>query len=240
MKIVKYACLAFVVLFSISACNKKDYYKDYGVHEAKFNGTVLQYLKSKPEVFSKTDSVIIYAGMQNVFTDSSITFFAPNNLTIENMILSYNAGQKNEGKDTVQYLSQVKPEVWKALLSLYIFRGANKMSAYQQIDFNLLQSFPGQIYTSYEGRPVQIGVIYDNALSTGAKYAGYRHLIIAYIQNLSAPMDKSQWIPADIGTSDIQTSNGVVHILRWSTNSITGAPHYFGFDRVRFGLLVNN
>lgn len=240
MKILKYACLAFVVLFAISACNKKDYYKDYGIHDAKFAGTVLQYLRSKPEVFSKTDSVIIYAGMENIFSDSMITFFAPNNMTIDNLILSYNAAQRNEGKDTVQFLSQVKPEVWKGLLSLYVFQGARKLSDYQQIDFSLLQSFPGQTFTSYGGRPMQIGVIYDNAISTGAKYAGYRHLIIAYIQNLSAPIDRNQWIPADISSSDIQPVNGVVHILRWSTNGITGAPHYFGFDRVLFGLLVNN
>jgi hypothetical protein len=71
-------------------------------------------------------------------------------------------------------LDQIKPEVWRNTLSQYIFEGKNLLKDYPQRDTVSYVAYPGQNYTSYGGRIMNIGVIFNNA--GGVQYAGYRQL----------------------------------------------------------------
>ncbi|TCC91969.1 hypothetical protein EZ428_09520 [Pedobacter frigiditerrae] len=204
-KIVFLMLAGVLVLFA--GCKK--YYFDSGVHEAKFDGTILQYLKSKPAFFDSTLRVIELAGMTDVVDKEQITFFAPPSGSIYKSIKRLNQYLKFNGKDTVSQLSQIKQSVWKNALSQYIFKGKNLLKDYPQRDTASYLAYPGQNYTSYAGRIMNVGVVFNDA--GGVIYAGYRQLYLAYIPDLSNPQVSLVNIP--VASSDIQPNNGVVHVL---------------------------
>ena len=236
-KIVGIVSVCFLLLVS---CKKNDYYVDSGTSNPKFNGTVMEYLQSKTGVFDTTVQVIKLAGMEKVFTNDTITFFAPNNICIRNLVAFYNARQSSLGKDTVRKLSDIDTSVWRNLVSLYVFKGARKLADFHQLDISVLNSFPGGMYVSYNGRPMNIGVKYNDEGSI--KYAGYRSLNISYIKDLTNPYflgtttwtGNGNWIIARVTSSDIQPTNGVVHVIAFSN-----PDHNLGFDTNYFLSLVN-
>ncbi|WP_099366008.1 fasciclin domain-containing protein [Sphingobacterium sp. 1.A.4] len=208
--------LAVVMLICFTGCKK--YYFDSGIHDPKFNGSSIKYLESKLDFFDSTLMVIDLAGIKNVIENEEVTFFAPPSGCITRAVLGLNRQLQFNGKDTVKELSQIKPQVWKNMLSNYIFKGKNLLKDYPQRDTVSYLAYPGQNYTSYGGRIMNIGVIYNDA--GGVQYAGYRQLFLAYIPDLSNPMVSLRNIP--IATSDIQTNNGVIHVLNRT-------KHTFGF-----------
>lgn len=207
----------------LMSCSKDSYFVDTGVHKAKYDGTILQYLKSKPILFDSLVMAINAAGMNDVFEKENITFFAPANSCIYKAVKGLNEDLRSEGKDTVSKLTQIKPEVWKEAFSVYIFKGSYVLKDIPQIDTLDLAAFGGQGYRSYGGRSMNIGVLYNNA--NGIKYVGYRQLVLSYIPDFSNP--KIGLIHTPIATSDIQPTNGVIHVLRYQ-------DHFLGFESRRF------
>jgi hypothetical protein len=94
---------------------------------------------------------------------------------------------------------------------------------YPQRDTLSYIAYPGQNYTSYGGRIMNVGAIFSDA--GGVSYAGYRQLFLAYIPDLSNPQVALQNNP--VATSDIQTTNGVLHVL-------TKIKHNLGFNTDTF------
>ena len=221
-KIIIGALIA-VVAFTMGC--KKDYYEDTGVHTPNFNGTVMQYLEAKPEYFDSVVKVIKLAGMEDVFKKEDITFFAPADSSIKRTIAFVNQVLGQLGKPLVTRLEQIKPEVWRRQLTRYVFKGKKQMNDFRQIDIDNLSAYPGQIYASYDGLLMNVGVIYEDA--GGVKYAGYRHLQLSFIPSASAPRDFSSWYPAYVASVNIAPTNGFVHVL-------TYPYHYFGFSPVDF------
>ncbi len=220
-----------IIVFS-SSCSK-DYYKDSGTHPNHYNETVLEYLESKPAHFDSLVKIIKYAGMENIFENNEITFFAPDDSSIINSIQMLNQDLYTSGLDTVSDLMQISPDIWKSELSMYIFEGKHLLEDYPQLDLLQIQVFPGQNFQSYGGRTMNIGVIYGDA--GDVQYAGYRQLALSYIPSLSAP--QSSWYTAYVSSSNIQLNNGVVHDLQFGfhvnqggTNAIELGFHFFGFS----------
>ncbi|WP_181182406.1 fasciclin domain-containing protein [Sphingobacterium lumbrici] len=217
MKIQIRILLMVVSITAVSlSCTK--YYFDGGVHDPKYNGTILDYMKEKKPFFDSTLMVIELAGMTDVFQNENVTFFAPPGGTVHNVIQNLNRHLRFNGKDTVSRLDQIKSEVWRNTLSQYIFRGTNLLKDYPQRDTLSYVAYPGQNYTSYGGDIMNIGVIFNDA--GGVTYAGYRQLYIAYIPDLSNPQVSLTNIP--VATSDIQPKNGVIHVLNRT-------KHTYGF-----------
>ncbi|ARS38879.1 hypothetical protein CA265_03970 [Sphingobacteriaceae bacterium GW460-11-11-14-LB5] len=219
------------MLLALASCKK--YYQETGVHDAKYNGNILQYMEEKKPFFDSTLTVIKLAGMADVVSKENITFFAPPSGSIYKSIKQLNVYLRVQGKDTVSKLSQIKPLVWKNILSQYIFKGASRLKDYPQRDTLSYLAYPGQGYASYGNRIMNIGVIFNDAVvynAAGAEisrvsYAGYRQLYLAYIPDLSNPQVSLINIP--VATSDIQPTNGVLHVL-------TKSKHNFGFNTYTF------
>ncbi|MGO4290539.1 hypothetical protein [Chitinophaga sp. RAB17] len=209
-----------VMLFA--AC-KKDYYQDTGLAKGKFNGTVLEYLQSKPEYFSKLLQVISITKMENVFKNETITFFAPSNPCFDSTISLVNQVLFLTGKDTITKLSQVPAPVWREMLSRYIFKGKYMLKDIPQIDPAQYKTYPGVFMRSYDSIPMNLGVIYNN--EGGAQYAGYRQLMISYTPDISQP--PFYWFPALVASANIEPTNGAVHVLVFS-------KHDFGFSVSEF------
>jgi hypothetical protein len=203
------------------SCTK--YYFDTGVHEPNYDGTILDFMKDKAPFFDSTLMVIELAGMNDIFQNEDITFFAPPSGTIFRAIHNLNENLKFSGKDTVSSLDQIKPEVWRNTLSQYIFEGKNLLKDYPQRDTVSYVAYPGQNYTSYGGRIMNIGVIFNNA--GGVQYAGYRQLYLAYIPDFSNPQVSLTNVP--VATSDIQPINGVIHVLNRTKHTYGFRSHTF-------------
>lgn len=205
------------------ACSKDKYFYDTGRNTPEFNGSILDYLKSKPEYFDSLVRVVKVAGMEEVLTKENVTLFAPTSSTIYKTMKNLNAYLRLNGKDTVSQLEQIKPVVWKEMLSMYLIKGSYRLKDFPQIDTTAITAYPGQGYSSYAGRTMNIGSFYRDA--AGVKYAGYRHLILSYIPDFSKPLENLRNV--QIASHDIAPKNGIVHVLLQN-------KHGFGFDGSQF------
>ena len=122
------------------------------------------------------------------------------------------------GEDSVRDLRQIKPEVWKEFLSMYVIPGKYCLKDIPQLDTAAVSAYPGGAYYSLAGKPMNMGVVYYDA--SGVKYAGPRQILYSYVNDF-ASMDM---INAYVASCDIQPFNGVVHVIRFTN-------HNFGFDR---------
>jgi hypothetical protein len=218
----KYSLLLIMVLTGLFACKKDNYYLDSGLANPYFKGSIVDYLNAKPFYFDSVAAIIKLADMENIFKSDTVTFFAPTDFSVQNLIRYCNGTLYAGGYDTIRTLQDVPTEIWRKYLSFYLFHGANQLKDYPQIDYSLLINFPGQTYYSWDMQPMNIGVVYNS--DNGVKYVGYRQLSISYIPDISRP---TSWTTSMVASCNILTDNGVVHIL-------SSAHTYFGFDQNKF------
>lgn len=215
LNIRPFVLLSFALFVCLAGCKRDEYYMDGGKAEANFNGTMLEYLKSKPVPFDTIASIVKLAGMEDVFNKEEITFFAPTDYEVREMIGSIKKGGLNQalyrnGKDTIKTLADIDGAMWAKYLQRHIFKGAKRLSDYPQFDPSLTAVYPGQNYYAYNNTVSRIGVFYSNV--GGVQYIGYRRLNISYINDLSKP-DQTQGL-YEVSSSDIKPKNGVVHSLQ--------------------------
>lgn len=235
------ATLSILLAMVITSCKKDDYYNDGGKADPVFKGNMMQFLESNDK-FDTIAQIVKLAGMEDVFKNENITFFAPTDEVIRRTIGLVNTpipelrGGLNQllfdaGRDTLKTLSDVQPEIWRKFLGRYIFKGSYKLKDYPQIDFDLRELFPGSYYYTYDSDVANIGVVYNSV--NGVKYVGYRQLALSYLPDRSNP---SNFGTAAVATSDIQPSNGVVHVLAITIADKIGdvptnfAANVFGFN----------
>lgn len=220
MKLKLLIPVVFVALLAVLNGCQKEYYKDTGTHTANFDGNMMEYLQSKPQYFDSVVKLIQITGLESAFTNEEITFFAPADSSIRRTISFINDAGSLLGLPRVTRMEQIDKEVWRKYLSRYIFKGKKSMSDYRQIAPQNLSAFSGQIYASYDGALMNVGVIYDDA--GDVKYAGYRHLMLSFIPSASNPLDYTTWYSANVASVNIAPTNGYVHALEYPL-------HYFGF-----------
>ncbi|GAA4105347.1 fasciclin domain-containing protein [Mucilaginibacter panaciglaebae] len=218
--IVPIVCSAMLIV-TVSSCSKDKYYKDGGLANPNFNGTMLQYLQSKPQ-FDTIAQIVKLAGMEDVFSKENITFFAPTDEVIRRTIGLVNSTDQylafglNEmlftlHKDTIKQLSDIPGPIWKKYLMRYMFKGSYYLKDYPQLDFNLRPLYPGGYYYGYNGSDLSnIGVVFYTANTV--KYSGYRQLCITSVTDPSNP-SYFYGGAAAVASSDIHPTNGVVHTL---------------------------
>jgi uncharacterized surface protein with fasciclin (FAS1) repeats len=219
----------------VASCNKNGYYKDSGVITGKFNGTVMDYLKSKPEYFDSIVKIIKIAGLENTLQSSDVTFFAPADSSVRLLFRGLNVGLALVGKPPITAIEDIEPKLWKKYMSRYVFNFKKGLSDFPQVDFRNLTTYGGQIYPAVDGTYMNIGVVYsdvvlgssDDKTQTTIPYAGYRYLTVSYLSSQYNVRDYKTWITADVASSNIQTNNGYVHVLRYPS-------HFFGFDISEF------
>lgn len=224
-----------LVLLTFTACKRDNYYKDGGLAEANFKGNMVQYLEANPVPFDTIAQIVKLAGLTDMFSKDSITFFAPDDQVIYRTIgTAFTNGSLNnflyfQGRDTVRELSDIDSAIWRKYILQYVFKGVNRLKDYPQIDFDLVNIYPGGLYYSLAGNVMKIGVQFGDV--NGIKYMGYRQLMLTFIEDISTPDEG--WITNKISSSDIKPTNGIVHALLPS-------GQYLGFDRYNFYTEVYN
>ncbi len=244
MKFINRSIFLALGVWLLSACSKNDYFNDTGKAEPNFNGTIMQYLQSKPEYFDSLVKIINIAGYADVLNRENITFFAPADSSIKLSLRLANEMRDSYGKPRISSVAQIDPAIWRKYLSRYIFDFSSALNDFPQIDFGAITSYPGRMYKAHSGEFLNIGVIYDDLENTNSangttvtiKYAGYRHLAISYLNSPFSPTEVGTWTRADISTANIKPKNGFVHIIKYSN-------HRFGFSEQQFSqdvALFNN
>lgn len=230
MKRIYFIPLIFTLLIGFSC--KKDYFDDSGVHKAKYDGNMLQYLeahgKDERSLFDSLLTVIKLAGLENSLANEQITFFAPTDPAIGKAIRALNARLFGTGQDTVVELSEVDNRVWKKLLQGYMIKGNLGLVDFPQVDTMELNAFGGRLYqTLDDDLIVNIGTVFHDLKNDGVtiKYQGPRQLLFSYIPDMSNPT--RFWRNGYVATSNIEPTNGRLHVIRY-------LDHQFGFTATRF------
>lgn len=226
--IIKNLFIFCLISITFSACNDK-YFEDSGTHNPKYDGSVLNYIEQRKDVFDSLYRVIKLAGLESALDQEGVTFFAPGDASIRKAVFALNRELYSRGRDTILTLDQVDPSVWKEYLSMYIFNDTYLLKDIPQIDTINLNVFSGQGFISAGGTNMNIGVNYNDVSSTNSsgetqtvKYAGYRQLFLSYIRNVGSLGSYGSMVNAPVASSDIQTRNGVIHALEYRR-------HTFGF-----------
>jgi len=225
--LVPIAAIAIISISTFSSCSKDEYYIDGGKANPKFDGTVMQYLESDPK-FDTIAQIVKLAGLEETFTKEDITFFAPTDEVVRRTIGLVNtnlpnlSGRLNQrlfsaNKDTIKVLSDVPSSIWRKYLLGYVMKGKFVLKDFPQLDPDLRQLFPGGFYFGYNGDLYNIGVVFNSA--NGVKYTGYRQLSFAFMPDPSNPSNRTT---GAVATSDVQPSNGVVHVLALRINDRIG------------------
>lgn len=224
------AICSVLLTMMVASCKQDDYYQDGGKADPKFNGTVLQYLQSNPK-FDTIAQIVKLAGLEDMFSNEEITFFCPTDEVIRRTIgrvggrpdfpndpyiNGLNQFLFNQGKDTIRTFEDVPGSMWRKYMLRYVFKGKNVLKDYPQIDFNLKQLYPGGFYYTWNNDLCNIGVVYNPV--NGVKYTGYRQLCISFVRDISNP-NQSLFYTAAVATSDVQPTNGAVHVLAISGNA---------------------
>lgn len=235
MRIVKiytfYCALAIAATALVYGC-QKDYYRDSGRTAPNFDGNMMQYLESKPYPFDTLVNVIKIAGMQKTFAESNFTFFAPGDETITRTYNYINDRLKERALDTLTGLQSLKPEFWRDVLEMYMFRDVKGLEDYPQLDYLNKQTFSGEFVTAQSGQLMNIGAVFTNA--GDVKYKGYRFLTLNFVLSPSAPL--GSWLSVYVSSVNIRPTNGIVHALMYAPMSgVSGqypsfTAHNFGFD----------
>jgi len=149
--------------------------------------------------------------------------------------MTANTFREQNGRQRINSLSEISPEIWKKHLSKYIFQFSRSLNDFSQVDFANITSYGGQMYTCYSGRQMNIGAVYTDLINnnpqtntqTTIRYAGYRYLALSFLTSPFSPTQVSTWITAPVSSANIKPNNGYVHILRYTN-------HQFGFDPTEF------
>ncbi|WP_394676983.1 fasciclin domain-containing protein [uncultured Sphingobacterium sp.] len=242
--LLKLTLFLALMILGIAAC-KKDDFIDTGVHNPKFDGTVWQYLESRPDLFDTLMVALKISKLDEVLKKEEVTFFAPPDPTILKAVWRLNRTLYISGQDTIKKLEQIKPQVWRKYLGQYILKGKYLSKDFTQIDTINLAAYPGGVYKNYDGSDMNIGVLYNDVRSNDQviKYAGYRQLYFNFPYSITSPGDIQEYftpfVTAPVATSDIQPTNGVLHVLQFSKHTLGFVGSLFAGDAYTIGVLPN-
>lgn len=203
--------LALIGIY-VSACKKSDSpYYDYSNTVQSFNGSAMDYLKSKPNTF---DSLLLvldrFPLLKDSLTNQQVTLFAPVNENFAASVKYLNQTRKAAGKAPI-YLNTAQPIQLLYMLSKYIIRGNKTTSAYAgNVDGISLNT----ILSDY---PMHIKAVKSNAsgfVNGGATTLEYSDMYGSTI--------RLNWVTTNTNAVNIKTNNATINIIT--------PLHSFGFD----------
>lgn len=80
--------LYYFIIITVFAygCQRDEYYIDGGLADPNFNGSMMAYLDAHPVQFDTIATIIRLAGLDTLFEEEDITFFAPPDESIKRLI----------------------------------------------------------------------------------------------------------------------------------------------------------
>ncbi|WP_316794133.1 fasciclin domain-containing protein [Pedobacter frigoris] len=210
--------LSIITCIVASSC-KKEYFNGGSVQNGVFKVSSYEFLKTNPLYFDTVMLVIDKAGMKDVLDKENVTFFIPTDHAIKKTMDALNQVRYFQSKDSV-FIKDIPQFIWKKFLSQYIIKDKYLLKDIARYDIAQPNVFPGQFMASYDGYVMNLGVQFSDY--QGTKDVGPRMLIFRNIGDMGNPLG----ITASVATSDIQTTNGAIHVLN--------DTHVFAFSNQLF------
>lgn len=212
MKRFKLLCnLGFPLIFLLimASCQKQeDYFKDGGLSDPHYEGSIYDYLNENPYWFDTVTYIIEQAGMADMLDGDTVTFFSPTDDAVRVAMDALNAYRYSHVEDSV-YLEDIGPEVWRYFLSMHLLKGKFLAKNFARVDPDNVYAYPGIDYFTSEGFIVNIGLIYEDY--KGVRDVGPR---IIRLTDITADPEHFRNCPSvTVMSSDIQPRNGVLHVL---------------------------
>src|SRR5690606_34317190 len=184
------------LLILVSGCAKDKGFYDQSLQKVKFDGTMMDYLTSKPGVFDSLIKVIKRTEIDKTLSDSTnITLFAPTNSSFQLAIQNLNNTRKEADKP-MEYLTNLDYNHLDTMMSQYIVRGLYSSDSMLTKDGILVYDF------RYNRR---MNAKLTTATSSGFKEGGPK--IIEYSDTKNSQFNRN-WITASTASINIETNNG--------------------------------
>lgn len=195
------------VMLIWSGC-KKAYFQDAGIANPHYNGSIYDYLAHQPYWFDTITYIIDHSGLKDVLQHDTVTFFSPTDDAVKQAMNTLNAYRYANLEDSA-HLQDIDSTVWKYFLSMYILNGKHLAASFARVDPTNIFAYPGIDYIMYGGYILNIGLIYQGY--SGAEAVGPR--IISVTDITYNPANYRSCPTITVMTSDIQPTNGVIHVL---------------------------
>lgn len=202
------ACrLAVAAGLLLAACDKTDdTYRDAKPSD-KVNVTSYEYLRSRTGTFDSLLYLLDKTGLKDTLQEKNITIFVPTDQSIAIAMENLNTARKVK-QLPVATMDSVDTYTWRQLLMWYMFPGAHRAEFFAEKDGKDIVSINQQRLHVDAVRTTTQGVVNGGGLQL--KFS-----------DLNGSRFIKDWIFSFVSTSDIQTKNGVIHILE--------RTHIFGF-----------
>jgi len=204
---LKYTVLAAAIM--VASCGKDEGYYSSKDPAEGFDGTVLEYLESKPGIYDSLLRVVRRLGLEDVLRDSTVTVFAPSNASFQLALTNLNNLRKRNDKEP-EYLANIDEVQLDTMVAQYIIRGRYPSDS--------LASKDGLTLSSVRfGYPMHAR-LNDNS-SSGFVNGGP---VSIQFSDTKRSLFERDWISTKTGSVNLAAANGVVHVLN--------PDHVFGFD----------
>lgn len=217
MKKLNTIMLSALLLFILSCSKDGGYYEPPQV-DKEFNGSIYEYLQSKPNVYDSLLVAIERIGAEQMLRDSNVTLFAVTNpgfqIALTNLNNVYSLTEK-----PAQYLTSVRYNQLDTMINQYIIKGQYNTDSLRQQDGL-------EVKTARFGYPMHAKL--SKSTSSGYTGGGPEFIVLSDTRRSQFNRD---WIGSSTASVNIKTRNGIVHVM--------SPDHVFGFDNFISRLTFN-
>ncbi len=202
---MKNACLTILALATLYACSKDDYLLDGGLSEEMVNATTFDFIQSHKQL--DTLAILIEkAGLIDQVNGEN-TLFAPNNTSIKLYVNKVLEGMRNEDPQATFTVNDISTDTLQKYMGGFVFPGKIKRE-------NMTKE--GKILTALNGEERRISLEptdnYSGKLESFPEYVYFTYKVGDTWNNWNDGKSDDKKIV--VRTSNISTSNGVVHVLQ--------------------------
>jgi hypothetical protein len=207
-----FKAIAFIGILFIFGCSD-EYFTDGGSIATPANSenvNTFDYLKSHKESFDTLATLIQLCGLESVVNAPRNTFLAPRDYSIHNYFkLVFTDPEKQPA--TLAAIPQDELNKITIILKNYIIPN-------EEILRNTLTT-AYSYKTTYAGTKARFNIVKEDYLGN----VGLGAQSIVFSLNMSAPGDKESYQSVQVISSDLRSTNGIIHVLNSDS-------HIFGFN----------
>lgn len=193
---------------SLYSCKKADTYRTARpVQQVSMN--TYDFLKSQNGLYDNLVYLLDKTGLADTVKNSRITFFVPQDISINTAMDNLNFNRKLNGRAGNWTLDSVPVTTWDSLLARYMMKGLVTTDSLQYAD--------GVNLTTLYGYPMNGKTVSSDA--SGIKGGGQTAIQYSDMNNSRFTRD---WVMALTRSTNLRTANGLVHVLE--------DKHIFGFS----------
>lgn len=203
---MKKIILILAVVLGIISCGQENYLVDGGVSDGKVGTTTFEFLKSHHQL--DTLAILIEKGGFVDEVNGASTLFAPNNLAIRSYVNRVLADMRKLNPQAKFTFNDIPADTITKNLGGYIFQ--EKIERKDMVK-------EGKIYTAINGDKRMISLEpreeYTDQVSSYPEYVYYTYKVGAEWDDWDNIDDD---IKVQVRTSDLKSTNGVIHVLQGS------------------------